>query len=277
MITLQNGDVLVSVDPLRGGGITRFCWRDFDLFRPALAGDPSPLGLSSFVLVPYSNRIENGNFEWQGRQFTIAPNMPGGGSPHPQHGTGWTAPWSVVFSAKDRLILNHDHEGQDWPSAYRASQEFQLLPRGFRHRLSLLNTGTSAMPAGMGFHPYFPRAAAQLDAGFDGVWQTSTDGLPTIWAPLPTMPQWFDAGTIDAVFTGRHGPVKIEWPTHSVTIHPSAGLDFTTVYCPAGEDYFCVEPVSHMTNALNHHARPASGQRLIKAGESWTVWADFLA
>ena len=30
-----------------------------------------------------------------------------------------------------------------------------------------------------------------------------------------------------------------------------APLDFLVVYSPAGEDYFCAEPVSHCTDAFN--------------------------
>lgn len=273
MIDLCNADVRLGVDPARGGGITCFQWRSVDLFRPALAAVSGPLGLASFVLVPFSNRIANARFGWRGETITLHANEP----PHALHGTGWLAPWSVTRAAADELILHLDHSGPGWPSTWRALQHFRLLPGGYRHQLSLHNTGTRAMPAGLGLHPYFPRPGARLDAHFAGVWNTSADGLPTDWSPLTAMPDWFGNTTIDTVFTGRRGPTAITWPTHSLTIHPSAGLDFTTIYCPAGADFFCIEPVSHMTDALNRPEIADNGQRSLAPGESFTVSVDFVA
>ena len=274
MMTLRNADVLLSIDPIRGGGITRFCWRGIDIFRHAAKSDPGPLGLSSFVLVPFSNRIENGRFCWQGRSVTVPPTRPG--EAYPLHGLGWLSPWSQRLATPDRLVLEHDHVGDVWPFPYRAAQDFQLLPAGFRHRLSLTNTGAFPMPAGLGFHPYFPRPGARLAASFDGAWETRPDGIPTTWSPLACMPTWFGEETIDTVFTGRRGPLAIHWPTHSVTIEPSSGLAFTTIYCPSGADFFCVEPVSHITNALNRPGLASSGQQTLEPGACLMVSIDVL-
>lgn len=274
MLTLRNADVVLSIDPIRGGGITRLRWRGIDIFRPAVAGNPGPLGLSSFVLVPFSNRIENGRFCWQGRSVTLSPNWLG--DAYPLHGLGWLSPWSQRLATPERLVLEHHHFGAGWPFPYRAEQNFQLLPEGFHHRLSLTNTGAAPMPAGLGFHPYFPRPGAKLAARFDGAWKTRPDGIPTTWAPLERMPTWFGEHTIDTVFTGRRGPLAIDWPNHRVTIDPSNGLDFTAIYCPSGADFFCVEPVSHITNALNRPEIALSGQQTLEPGACLTVSIDIL-
>ncbi|CCD01316.1 protein of unknown function (plasmid) [Azospirillum baldaniorum] len=36
---------------------------------------------------------------------------------------------------------------------------------------------------------------------------------------------------------------------------------------PPGEDYLCVEPVSHMTDAVNHPEQPDTGLRRLEPGE----------
>ncbi|MBT8426880.1 MAG: hypothetical protein KJO02_02500, partial [Erythrobacter sp.] len=74
------------------------------------------------------------------------------------------------------------------------------------------------------------------------------------------------------VYTEREGPLTIEWPERGIGLMmvPSDDLAFTTVYVPTGEDFFCVEPVTHMTDAFNRDL-PDSGTRLLEAGESWSV------
>ncbi len=48
MIALRNSNILMKVDPGRGGGILEFSWQNRPIFLPVRANDPSPLGLASF-------------------------------------------------------------------------------------------------------------------------------------------------------------------------------------------------------------------------------------
>ena len=48
-----------------------------------------PLQFASFPLVPFSNRIADGRFEWDGEQIEIDPNF--APEPHAIHGVGWPA------------------------------------------------------------------------------------------------------------------------------------------------------------------------------------------
>ena len=44
------------------------------------------------------------------------------------------------------------------------------------------------------------------------------------------------------------------------------------VYTPPQKDYFCVEPVSHVSNAI-HMAEPAQhGLRTLATGETFEAW-----
>ncbi len=44
------------------------------------------------------------------------------------------------------------------------------------------------------------------------------------------------------------------------------------VYTPVDKDFFCVEPVSHVGNAI-HNAEPASqGLRRLEPGQSLDAW-----
>ena len=55
------------------------------------------------------------------------------------------------------------------------------------------------------------------------------------------------------MFTGWSGTARIAWPERGASLVMAAErpLSFLTLYTPAGEPYFCAEPVSNITNAFN--------------------------
>jgi aldose 1-epimerase len=134
------------------------------------------------------------------------------------------------------------------------------------------------MPAGLGFHPYFPRTTTTCYIGMHrGAWQTGSDGLPQSLNDGPGVRDWWDGKPVgdivaDTVFTGRQGTLDVIWPERDLRmiISPSDNLDHTVVYTPENADYFCVEPVTHATNAINA-SDPDRRMRHLEPGESLTA------
>lgn len=62
-----------------------------------------------------------------------------------------------------------------------------------------------------------------------------------------------ESRAVDTVYTGRSGPLEIAWPDRGIklTLDCAPALATTMVYSPRGGDFFCVEPVTHMTDAFN--------------------------
>lgn len=275
MLTLHADHAELVLIPECGGGIAAWRWRGHDIFRPG-DGSTGPLGLGSFPLVPFSNRIAEGRFAAEEGTVSLPVNFTEGGRAQVIHGFGWQAAWDVVEQGAVNARLRHDYDGGDWPWPYRAEQHFALGQDYLVQRLSLTNRGDTPMPAGMGIHPYFPRAGARLDLKVDGRWNGDAHCLPTCWTPLAAPPDWFGGARIDNGFTGRTAPIRIDWPTHSLTITPDAALAHTIVYVPPDENYFCVEPVTHMTNAVNRpEAAAVTGRKWLVPGESWECCIAF--
>ena len=269
MLTLAHGDLRLDIAPERGGGIARFAWGDVPLFMDARLGDDTPLGLSSFALVPFSNRIENGSFAVGDRTVVLSPNLPQASRAHVIHGLGWLERWDVVEDSGNAARLRYVHAADAWPWRFTSEQIFTLSGSGLRHTVALTNDSGDPMPAGLGLHPYFPRPDAHMAASFGGVWQTRADGIPTEWQKLGTTPDLL-GGDWDTVFTGREGDIVLTWPTHRLRISPDADLPHTVVFTPPGADFFCVEPVSHATDAINR-----GGMRMLQPGETWQAGVDF--
>lgn len=224
--------------------------------------------------MPFSNRIAAGRFIAGDGQVTLSANFIHSGRAQSIHGFGWQA----VAEGLGRALLRQDYPGGEWPWPYRAEQAFALDCDSLVQTLSLTNHGDTPMPAGIGIHPYFPRAGAQLELDVDGRWDVDADCLPTEWKPLSTPPDWLCGDAIDHGFTGRRNPIRIDWPTHSLTITPDSALAHTIVYIPPGEDYFCVEPVSHMANAVNRaEGTDTTGLKWLEPEECWKCRVGFAA
>ena len=76
---------------------------------------------------------------------------------------------------------------------------------------------------------------------------------------------------LDNLFTGWNHKLKIEWPEWKVNLflYTKDPLNYLILYTPFGEDYFCVEPVSNVTDAFNMMERNISGHgtKILKPGE----------
>ncbi|WP_281421656.1 aldose 1-epimerase [Aquisediminimonas profunda] len=256
-IEIASGDYRLTVAPSRGGSILAFEWRGQQLMREA-AG-PEILDVACFPLVPFSNRIVSGRFDWQGRPVSLSPNLPAVDPYNPLHGYGWLSEWIVSEVTYDTLRLHQLYLGKEWPWPYRAELVYALDDGGLTSRLALSNLADEAMPAGLGFHPYFPRTSATRYLGLHyGEWQSDASGLPTTLDERDRAIDWWNGAAVgtrnvDTVYAGRIGALQLFWPDRNlaVQIDCSENLSLTSVYVPHSADWFCVEPVSHMTGAVN--------------------------
>jgi aldose 1-epimerase len=277
MLTLSAGDYELTLAPERGGSVLRFDWRGEPLMRPACG--PSILDVACFPLVPFSNRIAYGRFVAEGREVALSPNFPERSRSHPLHGFGWLAAWSVADCGPHSATLLHDCTADEWPWPYVASESFSLDEDGLTVLLSVTNLGVSAMPCGLGFHPCFPLQRETLYHGLHrGEWRNDGDCLPVALNRQDAPADWWHGRPVttrevDTVYTERAGHLEIAWPERrlGLTLEPSDNLGFTVVYVPAGEDHFCIEPVSHMTDAVN---RTGNGTGLAMLGPGAVMSAE---
>src|SRR5206468_10500493 len=80
--------------------------------------------------------------------------------------------------------LEFEHAAGAWPWAFRAMQHFALSPTGLSVALTLRNQSDTPMPAGLGWHPYFPRTPrTTIVADVQAMWLTDDEVMPTTLAP----------------------------------------------------------------------------------------------
>jgi aldose 1-epimerase len=283
-VTLRSGPLGVVLAPAVGGAIVRF-WSEgpraaLDFMRPAPPDGQDPWSMASFPLVPWSNRIRDGQFVFGGHAVTLATG--GALGRHALHGHGFQRPWSVLAVSRTAAILEYRHGAATspggWPWAYRATQLVTLSEDRLTLELRLTSESSEPMPAGLGCHPYFPRTPqTTLTARVRGLWLTDDEVMPRelVTPPPdrdPSMGLAVDRVALDNVFTGWDGRAVIAWPEHDagLTIAADPPLSCLVVYTPPGQTFFCAEPVSHAADAVNL-ARSRSDTGLLTVGPGATV------
>jgi aldose 1-epimerase len=244
----------------------------------------APFKTGCYPLVPFSNRIDRGRFCFEGRDILL-PGHPQA-APHAMHGHGSVSAWTVTDLAEDRLRIEYRHEPGSWPFAYAAAQEVHLDPeQGLLVGIQVKNLGAETMPVGLGLHPFFDlEPGTRLTFTAAKHWLASSDFLPFAHEPVPAALD-FSAGrelggdARDESFDDWDGHALIRWAGRDLAleIQAEAVLGHLILHRPAGLPYFCLEPVSHVTNAFNLAAagHADTGMRALAPGETLAAECRF--
>ncbi|HWI09816.1 MAG TPA: aldose 1-epimerase [Burkholderiaceae bacterium] len=264
---LHAGALRLALRPDLGGCIAGLWHRDAPVLRStepeALSGSRAS---ACYPLLPYSNRLGYRKFRWKGHEHTTQPNFDA--NPHSLHGVGWQRPWEIVSSSVLEVVLRLRHKGDaDWPFAFEASQYFTLTPQSMHVEMVFTNSAEIAQPVGLGWHPYFvKRARSRLHIELAERWDSDATQLPVRKVAQPGIDSDVSHLAFDNCFEGWTGSARIRDEKFSLQL--SSSLNRLVVFTPQDRDYFCVEPVSHVSNAI-HMADPAAhGLRSLAPGES---------
>ncbi|MEL6728802.1 MAG: aldose 1-epimerase [Pseudomonadota bacterium] len=274
-IELIKGDLVLELDPAAGGAVSRFSLGDLDILRPAPSRcGPAfdPLQYAAFPMTPFVGRIHHGVFSANGQIIELHPNLPP--EPHAIHGHGWKTAWKTEMQTKDEVTLVYTHTADAWPWDYETRQHFKLRDDGLVVRLELTNLGSTPMPAGLGWHPYFYRKNAVLTLPTTHEWcpdEDSGENIPVEISPDRNLSGGVSVESLrlDTAFRVSSPDIRVTWPTHAVTLTSDPVFKHATVFVPIGKDFFCAEPITHAPNAVNSKL-PAdvTGARELAEGET---------
>ena len=273
VITADAAQLILA--PGLGGGIARLDVDNKPVLRPWSGDEHNLFSLAYNVLVPFSNRISCGGFNWNGVNYSLEPNLDD--EIFPIHGDGFQKFWDIADT--DNGISMTLSNGSFGPWRYSAEQLFNLTPNSLTITLTVKNNSELILPFGFGFHPWFPRNdGTRLSFTAEKVWMENEDHLPTnevllvddsIWSFKH--PRNLPVNFINNGYTGWSGTALIEQGEDAVSckITASKNLQTAIIYSPNDKsDFFCFEPVSHPVDAFNLPGQPgleelASGHSMI--------------
>ncbi|OBV38295.1 aldose 1-epimerase [Janthinobacterium psychrotolerans] len=277
-ITLAHGDSRAELHPATGGALACWRWRGRDLLRPA-PEDATVRQMACYPLAPYSNRIGHALLQAPDQRHALRANF--APEPHSIHGFGWQRAWQVTSRTNDSAELLLAHAGDaDWPYACTVRQSVALDDAGLRLSLSVTNDDARAMPAGLGFHPYFPLAPGlRLATQWDGLWRAGGERLPMDLAPHSqsspfATPQPVAGWQADDCYSGWSGSASLHYPDYVLRMSASDNCRHLVCFAPNDErNFIAIEPVTHANNAFALAARGAkdTGMRLLVQGATLSI------
>jgi aldose 1-epimerase len=290
VLRLRSGELVLELAPEIGGSIAALYQQQenarFDWLRPASQAallNRNPEGMASFPLVPFCNRIRNGTVECATRPINMPPNR--GTSPHTIHGVGWQRSWTIDSVGPCHAVLALDCDSSIWPYRFHARQRFVLSDSRLDVVIEVENTDTVAMPLGIGHHPYLPhRPGTVLQTDVTRIWTSDEEVMPLKLEETPVLEQLRRGVLLTEVvadnnFVGWNRRAHVMWPgagrsgsNASLTMSADSPFDYFVLYSPAGQDHFCIEPVSNCTDWLNLHGYPSSalGGAVLQPGETFS-------
>lgn len=292
-ITLETKQSKLVIAPNLGGSIVSFDFVDIPVFYASSyqSHHLTVHQMACFPLIPFSNRIAHGQFNWLNNQYHIKPNT--NFIAHPIHGLGWLSKWHLLQnehmqSDSDSVKLGLVYEAIDptiWPFSFSAIQSFTLTPKGLIITLNLKNTGHTTIPAGLGWHPYFHRTPlSECITHVSAIWHNDESMLPSskekltqiqidsYFRPLGIPPQ----PMLDNCFDWPESQLSIIQPELNRQIHlkTSDNMRYLTVYTPSCGEKFALEPVTHRNAAINMPNPDEFGIYALKPNQCLEIMLD---
>ena len=245
------------------------------------------------VLFPFPNRIEDAMWTWKGRTYLQKKNGIPIQLHSLVYDEVWEyiepkfGIEEVFFSTY--LNVNKDHPiYKGYPFEFRLILTYKLTNQNLSVTYKVENRDNKEMPFGFALHPYFTKlsgendtlisvpalywyeARSDVDKVFLNKYKRSFELIPNI---LPTgrlicvynggknliYPVPVGSVNLDDVYTGflPGNNSYIDYTTLKLRLNLLCSSDFThaVVYTPLGKPYFCIEPQTCSSDAINLYAK----------------------
>ncbi len=242
-----------------------------DLLRPTAEADYGNASLcSSFIMLPWCNRLRDARFRYNGVEYRLQPSSADGTA---IHGTVRRLPWKTASADTTRVVNTFDSsdygDSINFPFRFSASVEFRLDGADFAITVTLTNEDTQPFPAGFGHHPYFMRDAAnavQVELSCDSRFEL-VNALASA-PPVPVTPETdfrvlrpLGTRVYEELFSGRRGRLaaRIVYPQVALSMLADELFQHILLFAPEGKPFFAIEPQSNANDGFNLYAEGIAG------------------
>jgi aldose 1-epimerase len=160
-LSISAGPYAASVRT-RGAGLNSLTFNGRDLVDPYIPA-PNPENYRGDILAPWPNRIEDGEYTFDGVVYKIPINEPNRNTA--LHGLVFDLDWEVVDQSQSSVTLNVTLENSYYyPSDLELTTQYSVSDQGLSITISALNVGAKRAPYGVSIHPYLiPTSHSRVD------------------------------------------------------------------------------------------------------------------
>ncbi len=228
----------------------------------------------SAKLSPFPNRLDKGKFTFEHETYQLPINFPGQG--HAIHGFLMDKPFTMVelktttHFAEAEFVYTYNKELEGFPFCFETTLVFTLSENKLTCRTLVKNLGTSAMPYGDGWHPYFKLTTEKVDDLYlqlPNCQQVVVDEnmIPTgeklEYSSFSVSEQikdaQFDTGFSVLESSAATKVVLVDTEEAATLMieqeNTTNKYQFLQVFIPPNRKSIAIEPMSCVTNAFNNH------------------------
>lgn len=215
---------------------------------------------ASSILFPFANRIKEGKYRFENKEYTFNCNE--GGGKNALHGLVFDK--EFLFIEKEitttkcavTLCYKEQKKPKSFPFNYEFYVTYILSEDNFTVSVEVKNTDTNAFPFTLGWHPYFycenlKDSVLNFDSNkkveFDE--NLITNGFSD-----------YDEGSIfkienkqlDDSFVLQNGKIGFTTPKYSLEISASSKENYLQMYTPKDLPLIAIEPMTGISNSFNN-------------------------
>lgn len=260
-----------------------------------------PSGNGSPLLFPFPNRINGGQYTWEGREYSL-PHRPG--MPHAIHGFALDRPWRVIdrtpesVTGEFQISRDAPERLELWPADGVIRVRYSVHQSTLALQVAIINPDDKPLPFGFGTHTYFKLPLAPgSDPGRCLVAAEAAEQW-VLKEAIPTGERRAVSESADLRGGARFGDLKLddvltglhtEGSDHETVIMDEAaglevvqafGVEFRELvaFTPSWTTAICLEPYTCTTDAVNLEARGIdAGWKVLGPGEEWQSWIQIVA
>lgn len=300
--SISFGDYSAVVTQL-GATLRELKWKGTDLIASFDANDTVPC-CNGYVLVPYPNRLEDGEYTFEGETYQMPIDEPDRMTA--LHGFGYRYFWTLENLTESSVVLSWRAPAiPSYPFDITVFVHYELSDAGLSQSVTVENNDEKPAPWAFGIHPWLSNgknsrgddiekdnAACHLELHAnkhvtvnDRLLPTGTEPVEGTKYDLRTNPSiegkgyddaWTDVehvgdGTTTAIFTRPDGvQVRLSGDTTITSWQVCTGTGFPASFRPAG---VAVEPMTGYANAFR------TGENLVRVepGESYSSTITYSA
>jgi len=266
-----------EIIPAIGGMLSQLSWSGQDVIKIPFADkfhlETNPYHPSA-LLSPWVNRVRNGNYSFEGRNYQLPINEENLGNAI--HGLLARKPFSHLIEGSKAIVrFKYQSEEKAYPFPFETCLTYEFDENNVFHmQFEAINTGNGNMPFACGWHPYFKLPEGELSD-----WNIRFDSLSKFHSDSQMIPlreesygasQGVNLGQekLDNVFRlkplDKHITVFENGKSRLTLEQSSIDFPFLVVFAPENENCLAIEPMTANTDAFN----TGDGLRILAPGEN---------
>jgi aldose 1-epimerase len=150
-LELRSGNYHAEIR-LRGAGLNFLRYQDRDLVDPYVEED-EPHRYRGVVLAPWPNRIRDGQYTFNQKEFTLHKNE--NNRHNALHGLVFDVYWNIQTKVTNSISLTTlVHANDGYPTDLEIIARYTLSNEGLECKVDCKNLGSQSAPYGVSIHPY---------------------------------------------------------------------------------------------------------------------------